>query len=243
MIKGIYTSASGMIPRVEKQEIIANNVANAGATGFKKDNLFIRELSIAERKTVPTKHDWEKPMANETYVDFTSGAFDKTENPLDLAIDGDGFFRLQATDGTIALTRNGAFMVDAQGYLSFPGGYRLMGESGPIQVGNGTITVAQSGEVQVDGSTVARIVPMTVADVQELDKIGSALFEVPAKVEITPSTTSAIQQGYLETSNVDIVREMVDMIIAYREYEANAKALQQQDASLDNLFNRVAGRN
>lgn len=243
MIKGIYTSASGMIPRVEKQEIIANNVANAGATGFKKDNLFIRELSLAERKTIPTKHDWEKPMANETYVDFTSGAFDKTANPLDLAIDGDGFFRLQATDGTIALTRNGAFMVDSQGYLSFPGGYRLMGESGPIQVGNGTVTVAQTGEVQVDGSIVGRVVPMTVPDVQELDKIGSALFQVPPKVEMTPAIASGIQQGYLETSNVDIVREMVDMIIAYREYEANAKALQQQDASLDNLFNRVTGRN
>ena len=132
-------------------------------------------------------------------------------------------------------------MVDSQGYLSFPGGYRLMGESGAIQVGNGVVTVAQSGEVQVDGSTVGRIVPMTVPDVQELDKIGSALFEVPQKVEMTPAVAPSIQQGYLETSNVDIVREMVDMIIAYREYEANAKALQQQDASLDNLFNRVAG--
>jgi flagellar basal-body rod protein FlgF len=243
MIKGIYTSASGMIPRIKQQETIANNVANAGAAGFKKDNVFIRQLSAAEQKTTQKKYDWEKPMVNDVYVDYTPGTFDRTGNPLDLAIEGDGFFRLQGPDGETVLTRSGTFLVNSQGNLSYPGGYLLMGESGPIQVGNGTVTVAQSGEVQSDTQIVGRIVPMTVDDVQSLEKIGASLFSVPAGVATSPATAPSIQQGYLETSNVDIVREMVDMIVAYRTYEANAKALQQQDASLDNLFSRVTGKN
>ena len=118
-----------------------------------------------------------------------------------------------------------------------------MGESGPIQVGNGTVTVNQSGQIEVGGSIVARIIPVTVANVDKLQKVGSSLFAVPAGVQTTSTTDSTIRQGYLETSNVDVVREMVDMIIAYRTYEANAKALQTQDASLDTLFRKVASGN
>ena len=201
-----------------------------------------RELSVAEKKVLPRQHDWEQPMVDQTYVDYTPGTFDRTGNPLDLAIEGDGFFRLQGPSGETALTRSGAFLVNSQGNLCYPGGYIVMGESGPIQVGDGSVSVSQTGEVQVDSATVGRIVPMTVDDVEKLKKVGSSVFEVPQGVELIAADHPAIQQGYLETSNVDIVREMVDMIIAYRTYEANAKALQQQDASLDNLFNRVVAR-
>ncbi len=241
MIKGMYSSASGMIPRVKKQEMVANNVANAGTVGYKKDTMFVRELSKAEQKITPKKSDWQKPISEQKYVDYSTGTFDRTDNPLDLAIDGDGFFRLQAPDGSTVLTRSGTFQVNGEGFLSYPGGFLVQGESGPIQVGNGTVSVSQSGEVEVAGSIVARIVPQTVADMQKLEKIGDSMFAVPKGVELTRTPNTAIRQGYLETSNVDIVKEMVDMIIAYRTYEANAKALQTQDASLDSLFRRVAG--
>lgn len=243
MIKGMYSSASGMIPRVQKQEMIANNVANAGTVGFKKDTMFFSELSKAKRKLMAKQSDWQQPLVDRTFVDYTPGAFDHTDNPLDLAIDGDGFFRLQGPDGSTLLTRSGTFLVNGDGFLSYPGGYQVMGESGPIQVGNGTVTVNQSGQIEVGGSIVARIIPVTVANVDKLQKVGSSLFAVPAGVQTTSTTDSTIRQGYLETSNVDVVREMVDMIIAYRTYEANAKALQTQDASLDTLFRKVASGN
>jgi len=242
MIKGIYTSASGMIPRLRKQELTANNLANASAPGYKKDLLFTHELTKAEKKLAPKRTDWEMPMVDTTYTDFTPGTFDQTGNPLDFAIDGDGFFQIQLDDGSRVLTRAGNFEVNPQGQLAFPGGGVLIGEGGPIEIGGGKVTVAATGEVDVDGSVVGKIVPVTVPDLTQLKKIGGMMFVVPAGVEPSASPHATIQQGYQETSNVDIVSEMIEMIISFREYEANSKAVQTQDQSLDHLFNKVAGK-
>lgn len=242
MIKGIYTSASGMIPRIKKQELLANNLANASTPGFKRDMLFTKELSKAEKKIHPPSSDWQRPMVDEIYTNFSEGIFDKTGNPLDLAINGDGFFTLELADGTQALTRAGSFTINSDGYLAFPGGALLMGEGGPIEVGNGKVEVGQDGTISVDGLDVDRIVPVTVSDLEQLKKIGSSLFIVPNNVELTQVDKYSIQQGFLENSNVDIVREMIEMIISFRNYEADSKAVQVQDQSLDNLFNRVGSR-
>ncbi|HUV30184.1 MAG TPA: flagellar hook-basal body protein [Acidobacteriota bacterium] len=241
MVKGMYTSASAMLPRVRKQEMLANNIANTGTAGFKKDRMFTKELSRAAQRQLPRKTDWQKPMVDRVYIDYAPGVFDKTGNPLDLAIDGDGFFTLQAPDGGTVLTRSGAFQVDADGFLVFPGGYLVTGEGGPIEVGDGKVSISQTGEVEVDGFAVGRIVPKSVSDVSKLERLGDSLFGVPADESLLPAISASIQQGYLETSNVDVVHEMVEMLISYRTYEANAKALQSQDESLDHLFNRVAG--
>ncbi len=239
MIKGLFTSASGMLPRIRKQEMTANNIANVGTPGFKRDMLFTRELSRAEQRLTRKTSDWQRPIAVETFTDFAPGVFDKTGNPLDLAIDGDGFFTLTLADGSRALTRAGSFTVDGDGFVILPGGALLMGEGGAIEVGNGKLTVSQSGQVEVNGTLVNRIVPVTVDNLDMLIKIGGSLFLVPESVELVPVEKATIRQGYLETANVDIVREMIDMIISFREYEANARAVQAQDQSLGNLFDRV----
>ncbi|MBD3403643.1 flagellar hook-basal body complex protein [candidate division GN15 bacterium] len=241
MLKGIHTSASGMIPRARKQELIANNIANVASPGYKKDMMFTKELSRAEQKRTPTKSSWEKPMVDQVYTDYSSGTFNHTGNPLNIAIDGDGFFQLQDDQGNIYLTRSGNFTVDNQGFMAFPGGYRLIGEGGPVQVGEGKVTIDPSGEVSVDGFSTDRIVPVDVPDQSALEKLGGALFGVPPGQELIPPLRAELQQGYLEAANVDVVGEMVDMIITYREYEANARSLQSQDQSLDHLFRRVAG--
>ncbi len=131
-------------------------------------------------------------------------------------------------------------MIDNEGFLAFDGGFRVMGEGGPIQVGSGSMAVAQNGEVQVDGTSAGRIVARTVPDATKLQRLGGSLFAVPPGQTLTASPYATIQQGYLETSNVDVVTEMVDMIVAYRTYEANARALQTQDSTLDNLMKNVA---
>ncbi len=242
MIKGLYTSASGMIPQVKKHEATANNIANAGTPGFKRDVLFTKELSKAEQKIAPTKSDWQIPLADKLYTDYAPGAFDKTGNPFHLAIDGDGFFSLQLEDGSLALTRSGSFTVDSEGFLAVPDGPLVLGEGGPIEIGTGQMSVALTGEVEVNGIPVGRIVPVTVDDFDKLEKIGSAAFAVPDGVEVIPVERTSISQGFLEASNVEIVREMIDMMVAFRTYEANAKAVQTQDESLETLFQRVAGR-
>ena len=239
MIKGLYTSASGMLPHIKKQETAANNLANASSPGFKKDEIFTRELSRAEKSLSARKSDWETPLVDQIYTDYTPGIFDHTGNSLDMAIEGDGFFTLDGGDGMTLLTRSGSFTVNADGLLVYPGGVPVMGEGGPIEVGDGQVTVSQTGEIQVDGVVAARIVPRTVANLDQLEKAGSSTFVVPEGVELITVENATIRQGYLETSNVDIVREMIDMIASYRAYEANSKAVQTQDQSLDNLFNRV----
>ncbi len=242
MIKGLYTSASGMIPHIKRQEASANNIANAGTPGFKKDIVFTRELSRAEARMQPKKSDWVQPMINDVFTDYAPGIFERTGNPLDLAIEGDGFFTLESEDGATLLTRAGSFTVDADGFLAFPGGLLAIGEGGPIEVGNGKVSVSVTGEVEVDGMAVARVVPRTVADLDQLEKVGSSMFAVPDGVELIDVEKTYIRQGFLEASNVDIVREMIDMIASYRAYEANARGVQAQDQSLNHLFGRVAGK-
>jgi flagellar basal body rod protein FlgG len=241
MIKGLYRSASGMLPQIKKQEVVANNIANAGTAGYKKDVMFSRELSQAERKITPRTNDWQTTLDSRIKIDYGLGVFDKTDNPLDLAIEGDGFFALQAGDGTTALTRSGAFVVDADGFLSMSGGYRLVGDGGPIQVGSGKLSVGQNGEVQVNGLSAGRVAVKTVADVTTLERLGGSLFGVPEGQELIDPLQATIRQGYRETSNVDVIQEMVDMMVAFRTYESNARALQTQDASLNHLFQRVGG--
>ncbi len=242
MIKGIYTSASAMVPRIKKQELTANNIANASTPGFKKDQIFVKELSKAEQKIYPKKTDWQKPMIDQVYTSFAPGVFDRTGNPLNLAIDGDGFFQIELPGGTQALTRNGAFSVSSDGMLEVPGGALVLGDGGPIEVGSGKIEVSATGIVSSNGANVGKIVPVTVNDLTKLQKIGNSLFVLPDDAELIPVETSTIQQGYLEASNVDIVREMIEMIISFRNYEADSKSIQVQDQSLGHLFNRVAGR-
>lgn len=241
MIRGMYNSASGMIPRLRQQEVVANNMANATTVGFKKDNLFIRELSRAEQKTSARRADWEKPLAEAVFVDQTPGTFDRTGNPLDIAIEGDGFFRLQTTDGRTLLTRAGAFEVNGAGQIAHSSGALLIGESGPISVGGGAVTIAQTGEVEVDGAVVGRIVPHTVASLDQLTKAGKTTYALPDGIETSPATSTLLHQGYVESSNVEVVNEMINMMASYRAFESNGRALQLQDQSLDALFQRVLG--
>ncbi|MBU8934561.1 MAG: flagellar hook-basal body protein [candidate division Zixibacteria bacterium] len=239
MIKGIYTSASGMLPNIKRQELTAHNVANAATPGYKKDSLFTRELSRAEQRQKVTRSDWERPLEDVIYTDYAAGMFDRTGNPLDLAIDGDGFFSLELEDGSTALTRNGSFSVNKEGMLAAPGGGIVVSEGGAIEIGNGKVSVSHTGEVQVDGVVMGQITPVTVEDVQQLEKIGRGMLLAPEDAELLTVDHAVIRQGYVESSNVDIVGEMVDMIIAYRSYEANSKSVQSQDDSLDKLFRRV----
>ena len=192
MIKGIYSSASGMLRQVKKQEITANNVAYAAATGFKKDRLFTKELTEAEKKSLKINVDWIKPMVSKFFVDHSPGVFDRTGNPLDLAINGDGFFSIQLPDGSSSLTRTGAFEVNSDGVIAFPGGAVLLGDGGPIQVGTGKVTVTATGEVSVNDFPVANITPVTVDDLTQLKKLGNSLFLLPENAEVIPVRTSTI---------------------------------------------------
>ncbi len=240
MIKGLYRSGSAMIPRIRQQETIANNLANASTPGYKKDSVFTQELTRAQAKHYPRRTDWETPMINQVYTDLAQGSLDKTGNELDLAIEGQGFFQIEGEDGSRELTRAGNFEVDQAGYIINSEGKRLLSEGGPINVaGNSAVTVSEAGQVEVDGDIVSTIQVVQVEDPTQLQKVGKNDFILPDGVEPVPAQNYFVRQGYLENANVDVVKHMVEMIIAFREYEASANALKTQDQSLEQLINNV----
>lgn len=241
MIKGIYKAASGMIPQIKKQEITANNIANAETPGYKKDSTFIKELDAATKRALPTQSDWERPMIDQIYTDYSQGTFNKTGSPLDAAIQGEGFFILESVDGIQRqYTRNGSFMVDTEGFLVNSNGMRVIGDGGPVSVGDGTdINIDETGQVIVDNNVVARLSVVNFDDKNELQKSGNSSFVVAEEVEPLPSTDYSVRQGYLEQANINVVKEMVEMIVTMRHFEAASKMIQTQDESLQTLYSEV----
>jgi flagellar basal-body rod protein FlgG len=228
-----------MLPQLKRQEAVANNLANVSTPGYKKDMVFTQELTRAQAKTKPSQTDWQTPMIDQVYTQFTQGSLDKTGNNLDLAIEGTGFFVVEADDGTNFLTRSGNFVVDGSGYIADAEGNHLLSEGGPINVAEGEVSVSESGQVEVDREAVSTIRVVDVEDTSQLRKTGKSGFVLPEGINPIPAVRFAIRQGYLETSNVDIIKEMVDMIISYRNYESDANSLKIQDETLEKLINNV----
>jgi len=228
-----------MIPRIKRQETIANNLANASSPGFKRDMVFTKELSRAQGKHIPRQTDWQTPMIDQVYTAFDQGNLDRTGNPLDLGLEGGGFFVFQTPEGESFLTRSGKLTISPDGFLVNSEGSRLMSDGGPIAVGGGEVSVSGTGQVQVDKSDVAAIQVVDIEDRTKLQKTGRGEFRIPDDVELTKAVKYSIRQGYLEASNVNVIKEMVNMIISYRNFEADAKSVQAQDESLEKLINNV----
>lgn len=240
MIKGLYKAASGMVPRMKKQEITANNIANASTPGYKKDSTFIKELDTATKSIMPKKSDWQTPMIDQIYTDYSQGTFNKTGSPLDVAIEGEGFFVLESSDGgDRQYSRNGSFSVDLEGFLISSSGYRVMGEGGPIEATGGMIEISDTGEMMIDGNITDRLQVVNFEDKNTLGKVGSSGFMAPDGVETIPADDFSVRQGYLENSNINVIKEMVGMIITLRNFETGAKMIQTQDESLKTLFTQV----
>jgi flagellar basal-body rod protein FlgF len=227
MIKGLYTSATAMRQGILRQDITANNLANAGSTGFKKDQFFAQQLVKA------TSAD-DNPMNLNPghWTDFSQGAFDPTENPLDFALQSKGFFAV--SDGTSEFyTRSGHFERGSDGLLVDTQGRAVQGEGGNITLPQGTVDVSADGRITVNGAVIDRIKVVDFDNPQTLKKAqGSAFSRGPETSGEVPAESPVVRQGFLETSNVDTVREMVEMISTSRNYEINAKLITTQDDTL-----------
>jgi len=236
MIKGIYTSASGMLPRMLKQEAFANNMANAKTVGFKKDGVFLRQLKQAQDGLI-TDLDWEIPMVDNIFIDFSQGQLHETDQPLDVAIEGDGFFTIGTPEGE-RYTRNGEFSLTPEGTLVDKNGFEVLSDAGPITVSGDNITISEDGNISVDGSTVAKIKVVDFEKPYNFLKAGFGYFiaddESGAAI---PSENYQIRQGFVEQSNVNIIEQMVDMLTSFRAYQAGQKAIHAQDETLDKAVN------
>ncbi|WP_425058621.1 Flagellar basal-body rod protein FlgG [Sporomusa carbonis] len=242
MIRGIYTAASGMLAETTRTDTIANNLANANTTGYKKDiavskdfaSLLIRRINDGQDAPVIGTLGIGA-MIDQVATIQTAGGMRPTGSSLDFAVDGKGFFAIETPAG-VRFTRNGAFTRSAQGELVTHEGYRVLGQNGPLRIPDGKISVDGSGRITNGGIAAGQLRVVEFADERQLVKEGDSLFRAPGNGR--PASGNVVQ-GFLEQSNVNVVSEMVNLIAGYRAYEVNAKTVQAHDQLLDKAVNEV----
>ena len=230
MIKGLWHARQGIGPAIDRQEIISNNIANAGTPGFKKDRLVVRLLE-KEAERIELRFG----------TDFRKGPTVNTGNPYDLAIDGDDSFFVVSTPGGEKFTRNGNFSVNGNGQLSTGNGFPVLSDAGPVSINGGRFTVRENGEILVGGVPAGRLKIVTISDTGMLLKEGDTLFRsrTGAAAPEEAGASTIVRQGYIEESNVNPVSEMVSMIESFRLYEANLRAGSMQDETVKKAVGEV----
>jgi flagellar basal-body rod protein FlgG len=254
MQDAMYSAMFGAMSNEIRVNQIANNMANVNTTGYKKDQLTFHDtfLRFAHDSVVDTKNYLRgetvfprpdilaKPRLSDQIVDMSQGSLAHTGNPLDVAISGEGFFQVQAPGGDY-LTRNGSFLVSADGMLVTEQGYPVLGEGGPVSIPQASpVQIDEQGVIFQDGAEVGQIGVYTVDDPAQLEKVGSNLFGTTANaLAPVPAEDAVLYQGYVEKSNVEVVTEMVSLIESQRSYEAYAKIIKDSNELSTQLLEKV----
>ena len=218
-----------MAELAQRQDRVANNLANANTVGYRRDRAFATAL----RERIDAEGSPQSTRVGGQVADLAPGALVETGNALDLALEGDGFFPVEAADGRIRLTRAGEFVLDADGVVRSPQGHALLRDDGtPLTLppSGGEIAVSTAGEVSVGGTVVGHVRAVTVEAPGELERLDGATFDAAG---LTLGQSEArVRQGFLEGSNVDAVGEMVDLMSHVRLFESQQKALRATDETL-----------
>jgi len=246
MTRGVYTAATGMLADQTAQDAIAQNLANANTTGYKQD---IPQFETFGR-TLLSKMGGGGPGGSvgglgrgvtlrALATDFADGALQKTDNPLDVALTGDAYLAVQTPQG-VRLTRDGALTRNAQGLLAQANGGNLVLGAGdrPIAIPAKAkdIVIDVQGDVVADGRPVGRLRLAGVSRADGAAKVGDNLFTATLR---PASPGSGVRQGFLESSNVSVVKEMVAMISVMRAYETNQKMMQAEDEATGKAVGEV----
>ncbi|MCS7048930.1 MAG: flagellar basal-body rod protein FlgG [Verrucomicrobiae bacterium] len=256
MLRALYSSAAGMQAQQANLDVIANNLANVNTTGFKKSKIEFQDLLYETERVAGADQGAGNLLPTGIQIGhgsrivatskiFSNGELSRTGERLDVAIQGDGFFEVQLPDGTRAYTRDGAFKTDANGRVVNSDGLPIQGFQ-PVPTGTQNITIAANGDVTYSGAggtTTFRVQLVRFANPAGLEAMGRNLYrETPASGSPELGNPGEngfgiLAQGYLELSNVKIVEEMVNLIVAQRAYEINAKAIQAADEMMQQSNN------
>ena len=233
MDSGLYAASAALAARTEALDTIANNLANASTRGFRaRHNSFSAVLAAHTPHTALNEATNNYGVLGGTRMDLTQGQLEKTGNPLDVAIEGSGFFKVQTPSG-IAYTRDGAFKISPKGQLTTAAGDPVLGESGVITlVGSGPVVISPDGTVTSAGAAVGRISVVDFAPGTDLKSLGGNYLGAPAKSEI-PAKDVQLRQGMIEGSNVNPVSSVVELITAQREAEGMRHALTMFSSEMD----------
>lgn len=232
MNSGMYASVSGSLAAMHRLDMISNNLANVNTPGFKKDKMSFEGMLAGpvNPPAVPQGKTADPILQKENYyIDYSAGPISQSGNPLDLALDGDGFFAVTTPEGT-AYTRQGNFRTSADGTLVTVDGYPVQGTGGaPIRIQGSRVEIDAKGGVLIDGTPSGSISVVDFEKPVNLTKIGNALF-VPADPQTASRPgTAQVQQGHLEGSNVESISEMVQLIETNRYFEACSKVIKGFD--------------
>ncbi len=263
MLRALHTAATGSQTQQFNIDVIANNVANVNTTGYKKSRAEFQDLLSQTYSAPGTIGDQGTTdpvgiqvglgvQVSATQRVFLPGSIAQTGNPLDLAIQGEGFFQVMLDSGEVAYTRDGSFKRDANGTIVTSDGYPLQpgitipNDATEILVGlNGTVSIRQAGAPNVN--QVGQLQLVRFANPAGMESIGRNLYQMtPASGDPIQGTAgqgefakTTINQGFLENSNVQIVEELINLITAQRAFEANSKVIQASDEVLQVTNNTV----
>jgi flagellar basal-body rod protein FlgG len=243
MSNGIYAAISGAKTQMYLLDTIANNLANVNTPGYKADKPSFKEtldgqrnvLSKFPRDTIPVD------VAG-VVTDFSQGPLEKTDNSLDVALNGPGFFAIK-TDAGDRLTRNGNFFIDKEQNLVTSTGSQVYGQNGPITFrSDKPVTIDPTGQIFQEGAVVDKIRVVNPPDVQSLSKSGDSLYEFKGKAlsDLPAADKATVQQGFLESSNVSSIGMMNEMIRAQRTFDMTQRMLQSH-SELDKTAARKIG--
>ncbi len=255
MIKGLYTAALGMTVQMKRMDVVTNNIANSDTAGFKRDIPVTQSFSaLLERRLddyAGSSRIHDKPVGNvspglfvdSVYTDFSTGTLRSTGGPFELAISGDGFFCVNVKtdngDTTEKYTRDGSFTLTADRTLVTKDGFPVLGEKGAVKLPEGEVSISKNGEIYVNGEMIDTLKLVDVENKESLRKAGNSLYDITDDSKLK-GFKGEVVQGYLENSNTNSVREMVDMIALSRVYEANSKVVSAMDANLGRAVNEIA---
>ena len=232
----------GMINDMQRLNTISNNLANVSTTGFKRQ--------------IPVSHSFEATItqqleasgvtlnanntgaagATQNVLDPSAGSFKYTGNSFDIAIEGEGFFEVSNKNG-VFYTRQGALSMDATGRLTTPGGHVVNGVSGDIRVTNGEPRIDKQGRVWENDNQVGQLKVVTFNDPKNLQKVGAGLYSaVGTSGQMLDDSEIRVRQGYLESSNVVMMNEMVQMMETMRHFETSQRLIKGYDELLDNAI-------
>ena len=262
MIRGWYTGASGMNAQQNRLDAISNNLANVDTAGYKRDITVSKSFSelLIRRTNADGVYHTEFGSAdaapiigklglgvetNENYIDFSQGSFKQTNTKTDAALSGNGFYVVETPLGE-RYTRNGNFLIVKEGILETKDGYPVLGENGYIFLDDDKISINEDGIIarSDDGTEIDRFKVVRFDNERYLKKMGESMYSTndiagPAHIA-EGNERPKFLQGYTETSNVNVVNEMVQMIEVNRAYEANQKTITSEDSMMSTLWTRVA---
>ncbi|MFZ5775712.1 MAG: flagellar basal-body rod protein FlgF [Thermodesulfobacteriota bacterium] len=230
---GLLEGTETLLAHEQRLHQVSNNLANVDTPGYKRETVTFGEMLYNANRT---RQRVGKGLKIRTVHE--QGVLQQTGNPLDLAISGQGFFRIQTPNG-IRYTRAGNFQINNLGQVVTPDGYQLLGEGGPVVVDGQKVEVSREGRFFVDGAPVNQV-PVIEISPNAITKAGENLYQLSEGGEELPAQDFQIQQGFVEKSNVNTVTEMTEMLDLYRAYEAQQKMIRTSD-DLDDLAVRRVG--